>query len=447
MSREMTRDVAFLCLIAWFSCASQTAEKRDYIFLIDESASMVGQGTGSVNIMPKVRVALLEYVRQIPLQSRILVMPFSDGIKNRFEITLESSQEVERLQEYMMSIDPKGQRTFVYRAIDEALKQARLMKGADELKFQQVLLFTDGRDNDPEGRTMQDQMDLFSQMHRDNKRLFLFYYTLGVDLPEEDRSVLQNTDGVKFNEVQKGEAPVMQKTEPDFSASATSGDGTLAVQFIDKTVGPVLEWNWQFGDGTSSSEQNPKHQYGIGEYTVTLVITAPTGPVSSRKDNLIKVASPPIPTPIWQKALWGLGGLALILALAFGVFCLREGTGPVDGIEALGAKLSPRLEGELEVLEPEERNGETVKLKGKKSISVGLKGEFLPELDAGFRLEVSVMRGKKGVKMISDENSIVKLNGDDVYAHAIYDASIIELGTKERVKIRYNNADLQEPMT
>lgn len=43
------------------------------------------------------------------------------------------------------------------------------------------------------------------------------------------------------------------------------------VQFNDLSLGDVVIWNWDFGDGGQSSEQNPIHQYQRkGSYTVTL---------------------------------------------------------------------------------------------------------------------------------------------------------------------------------
>jgi PKD repeat protein len=41
------------------------------------------------------------------------------------------------------------------------------------------------------------------------------------------------------------------------------------VAFSDETTGTVTSWKWNFADGTSSSEQNPIHQYAKGgDYTV-----------------------------------------------------------------------------------------------------------------------------------------------------------------------------------
>lgn len=57
----------------------------------------------------------------------------------------------------------------------------------------------------------------------------------------------------------------------DFSASLTSGNAPLQVAFTDKSTGSPTSWNWNFGDGTNSTEKNPVHTYThSGKYTVTL---------------------------------------------------------------------------------------------------------------------------------------------------------------------------------
>lgn len=54
----------------------------------------------------------------------------------------------------------------------------------------------------------------------------------------------------------------------------STGNGFL---FLDLSIAqsPIQSWEWQFGDGTSSTEQNPFHQYAQpGVYTVSLAISA-----------------------------------------------------------------------------------------------------------------------------------------------------------------------------
>lgn len=61
-----------------------------------------------------------------------------------------------------------------------------------------------------------------------------------------------------------------------FSASVECvGDSTL---FTNTTTGNVITWNWNFGDATSGSTQQPNHLYsGAGTYTVTLTATNNAG--------------------------------------------------------------------------------------------------------------------------------------------------------------------------
>jgi len=54
------------------------------------------------------------------------------------------------------------------------------------------------------------------------------------------------------------------------------------VAFKDTSYGQITGWKWDFGDGTSSTEQNPIHQYKDrpgreGNYTVVLTVTGPAG--------------------------------------------------------------------------------------------------------------------------------------------------------------------------
>lgn len=56
-----------------------------------------------------------------------------------------------------------------------------------------------------------------------------------------------------------------------FSMKPMSGIAPMNVAFTDRSMGTPLAWQWDFGDGTTSTEQNPVHTYtGTGTYTVTL---------------------------------------------------------------------------------------------------------------------------------------------------------------------------------
>ena len=57
----------------------------------------------------------------------------------------------------------------------------------------------------------------------------------------------------------------------DFTANATTGNNSLDVQFTDNSTNNPTSWSWDFGDGITSTEQNPTHTYSkAGNYTVKL---------------------------------------------------------------------------------------------------------------------------------------------------------------------------------
>lgn len=59
----------------------------------------------------------------------------------------------------------------------------------------------------------------------------------------------------------------------NFNSDVKSGYAPLSVQFIDLSKN-ATKWNWDFGDGKTSSEQNPKHNYSTeGTYTVNLTVS------------------------------------------------------------------------------------------------------------------------------------------------------------------------------
>jgi PKD repeat protein len=50
------------------------------------------------------------------------------------------------------------------------------------------------------------------------------------------------------------------------------------VAFKDLSRGSITSWSWDFGDGQSSTEQNPIHAYKeAGKYVVVLWVDGPAG--------------------------------------------------------------------------------------------------------------------------------------------------------------------------
>ncbi len=76
----------------------------------------------------------------------------------------------------------------------------------------------------------------------------------------------------------------------DFSGDPTSGYFPLQVYFTDLSSGAITDWKWYFGDGNTSTMQDPSHTYDVaGNYSVSLRLDGPGGSDSISKENYITV--------------------------------------------------------------------------------------------------------------------------------------------------------------
>lgn len=86
---------------------------------------------------------------------------------------------------------------------------------------------------------------------------------------------------------QGGEQP-----EAAFTMSPSNGEAPVQIQFTDTSTAPgsnIATWNWDFGDGTSSTAPNPAHTYSQpGNYVVRLTVTNAYG-LSDEYESQVRV--------------------------------------------------------------------------------------------------------------------------------------------------------------
>ncbi|MEA3447421.1 MAG: PKD domain-containing protein, partial [Bacteroidota bacterium] len=101
------------------------------------------------------------------------------------------------------------------------------------------------------------------------------------------------SDGANYNTETKVDYIIVTELAPvaDFTASPTySCDGN--VQFTDQSSNADT-WEWDFGDGNTSTDQNPLHTYASnGTYTVSLTVTNGAGSDTHTETNYITVEIP-----------------------------------------------------------------------------------------------------------------------------------------------------------
>ena len=76
----------------------------------------------------------------------------------------------------------------------------------------------------------------------------------------------------------------------DFSASNTNAAINETITFTDESAFNPTSWAWDFGDGETSTEQNPTHAYAeAGTYTVQLTVENENGSDTEIKEDYITV--------------------------------------------------------------------------------------------------------------------------------------------------------------
>ena len=85
----------------------------------------------------------------------------------------------------------------------------------------------------------------------------------------------------------------------EFSATPQEGTIPLTVSFADISKNKPATWHWDFGDGATSTEQNPTHTYREpGTYTVKLKVSNNFGSDALAQTGFITAVSPgPAPVP------------------------------------------------------------------------------------------------------------------------------------------------------
>ena len=81
-----------------------------------------------------------------------------------------------------------------------------------------------------------------------------------------------------------------------FEGTPLSGAAPLDVDFVDQSTNDPTSWWWDFGDGSTSTQQNPAHEYAEeGTFTVSLTVTNAGGEDTVTEVEYITVSAPPDP--------------------------------------------------------------------------------------------------------------------------------------------------------
>ena len=79
----------------------------------------------------------------------------------------------------------------------------------------------------------------------------------------------------------------------NFASNYVPGGCVNPIRFTDQSSNGPTSWLWDFGDGSTSTAQNPTHQYAAtGTYSVSLSATNANGTTSLTRPNAVSIAVP-----------------------------------------------------------------------------------------------------------------------------------------------------------
>lgn len=90
---------------------------------------------------------------------------------------------------------------------------------------------------------------------------------------------------------------ILSNPSASFTANVTSLCNAQTPVIFTPQVSSANSWNWNFGDGTTSAQQQPSHVYGTpGVYTVTLITSNQLGCSDTLQQiNFIEILTNPVP--------------------------------------------------------------------------------------------------------------------------------------------------------
>jgi len=89
--------------------------------------------------------------------------------------------------------------------------------------------------------------------------------------------------------------PTIPRPIAAFTQDRITGDVPLTVRFFNQSSGQITGYQWQFGDGSTSTELNPTYTFrNAGVYTVTLTVSGPGGRSNVSRTINVNQGQPPV---------------------------------------------------------------------------------------------------------------------------------------------------------
>jgi len=258
---NISRRVLFFLtiILLLFPVLASPQQKKpiiDYVFLLDTSGSMVGlpKGSGNVVIFPKVKSAINDYLDTIKPPANIFIYPYDEGLHDSKNFKINNKLDITKAQDYITNLKAEGNNTWIYRSLANTIDRMEEFRNShpNEKHIVRMFLYTDGKDTDYNGPYNIESVMEHYQLKRGEHDWWLFYSTLGVELPKQEKAILESNEHVTYQKVQK--------------------QVVLPILVIENKI-PSLHYGnlWQQGNGNRTALFSLPHKDKIPQ---NLIITA-----------------------------------------------------------------------------------------------------------------------------------------------------------------------------
>lgn len=274
--RTTLRNLFAACLLGLLHPAlPAVAQDRPhaYFVLIDTSTSM-----SEVPKRPKVptdwtRPKMAEVQRQLgefcaglPAETEVRIFTFDREFRDGPQVTIAGDSQRDELRKFFATVQPVGNATFAWNSLNRVLGKAAEYAKATPGARVRVLMYTDGEDNDPSKPDVRRILAAYEDLLKEEIQPTIV--TLGFTLAKDVTDALTDA-GVEHAATFEPQLPLIATLDWEPRQPTTRDE----VRFIDCSLGAIVDYAWEFGDGATSSEKAPRHRYkAAGEYVVRLTI-------------------------------------------------------------------------------------------------------------------------------------------------------------------------------
>jgi hypothetical protein len=477
------------------SAQQQTRGAVDWIFLIDTSKSMRGEGKGAQDIFARVQASIHTFIGQAKPNDSITIYTFDRDVRFWGHSMVGGNFDRDELNHIVQQLQANGDRTHLGLAIQTGLHRAKeLLQRGDPTRERSVVLFTDGRENVagiPNPVSIPSNIPLVPEV-----RPWIFFVTIGetdpqlpafaddpqvsgraiVVKPENPDDIAAQSERIRKIMETKATPPLPEPPPPPEPANLTLAPQSLDFGKIkpgktskareltitsDQAVRVAVRL--AAANGVTLEAPEAVELAAKAPAKVSLKLTAADDAAEGRRSMTIDVVAAPGETrPVADAYLsavttlkkppllieigkW-LGILLALLILAVALISLKAGDSPAGLLH--NWKQKKHLEGSIEIIEPPVADSDNsyVGLPGLGK-SEAMLSAIVPagSLDANndARLYVRRANGQKSV-MIARQSGTLRVNEIEVNETELYNDDLIEL---EGTKLRFHWTGRLRPST